>query len=673
MPAPGHRMRLLDHRIPSLYAGAYQITVEQGIDSLATGATLPTRNQRFGVRGARFTLAASEIHACYPLPGSAGTYGQVLPHITLEAPAVPWARLLKRMGSEDTEGIPWVALLLFREGELPDDPQAVGAVTVSTAGELLNRQVQPGQPPDIDPGNLLEGEAETACRSIHVPADLFTRIRPALGELAHLAHIREGGPPDATHTRGADPEPDPDDLCSVVVTNRFPSQLGGRHVAHLVSLEGHEPYLGVTAPPGEGLRLVALHTWAFETLPDSGIGFGDLVQNLAAEPDLLLRVPLRSGDADGDALPRLRGGAVALPQRLESGERSFGFYRGPLTATRAQGLPAPADARLESPGEALVYLERWGVFDAGYACAFSLGRALAMADAPFRGDLLEFRREARRAVRRLAVHPELAAAGRSAREAGQALLGNLAREEFDQLLGGRLTSALGRAGGQLAAAPRRRPATGDDESLARLAPPGLRAVLASERARDVVRAATGEQLHPVREWLDRLAVLDMLPFDQLVPDPRMLPPESARFFYVDEGWVRAAVDGALSVGVGHAQDADLNELAAGIDDPPKSGALIRSDLIPGWPDTIITAFQGEDTVEPVRQALFGSDVLMLLYPKVIDAFTLAEPPQGLYFGIGDVGTIELRKLTGDIGYPAGEFPDAARLRPLPAPRRSGRA
>ncbi len=652
MPSPGHRMRLLDHRIPSLYAGAYQITVEQGIDSLSTGATLPTRNQRFDVRGTRFMLGASEVRACYPLPGAEGTYSQILPHVTLSAAALPWARLLR--GAAD--GTPWLAVLLFRAGELPGDPDAVGVVTVSTAGELLRRGAGEGKPPEIDPDSLLDGEADLACRSIRVPGDIFTRIRPAFGELALLAHLREGGPPDASHVRGADPEPNLEDLCSVVVTSRFPSQAGGWHVAHLVSLEGHEPYLGATAPPGEGLRLVSLHTWAFESLPDSGIGFGDIVHNLAADPDLLLRVPLLPGDADGDALPRLRGGAVALPHRLESGERSFGFYRGPLTAAPAQELPAPAEPRLESAGEALVYLERWGVFDAGYACAFSLGRALAMADAPFRSDLLEFRREARQAVRRLSAHPELAAVGRSAREAGEALRGNLARQAFDQLLESRLAGALRRSGGQLAAAPRR-PDSGGDDALARMAASGPRALLASAQAREVLRAATGEQLHPVREWLNRLALLEMIPFDQLVPDPRMLPPESARFCYLDEGWIRAAVDGALSVGVGHAQDAELNELASGIEELPKSGVLIRSVLIPGWPDTIITGFAGEDTVEPVRRALFGSDVLMLLYPRVIDTFTLAEPPQGLYFGIGDVGTIELRKLTGDIGYPAGEFPD----------------
>ncbi|MGF6885076.1 hypothetical protein ABIA39_003349 [Nocardia sp. GAS34] len=646
MPTVSTRTRFLDHRIPSLYAGRYRITIEQDI---ATIATLSERKQTFDVHGLRFSLGASEIHACYPVPGAVGKYNQILPHITFDLAALPWSRLLK--GAAD--GTPWIALLVFREGELPQDPQAVGAVTVSTVGTLLGGQAGPGRPPAIETADLQEGEAELSCRTIQVPANVFAMIRPTMAELALLAHMREGGPPDADHVRGTDPEPDLDDLNAVVVANRFPSAAGGRHVAHLVSMEGFEPYLGGTAPPAEGLRLVSLHTWAFETQYDNGIGFGDLVQHLAAEPDLLLRVPLSPGSADGDTRQRLEGGATVLPQRLESGERSFGFYRGPLTAAPARRLPDPAAPRLESSGEALIYLQQWGIFDTGYASAFSLGRTLALADAPFRNQLLEFRKAARRAARRMAAHPE-SVSGRSIAAAGRSLRDNQARNAFDQLLSDRLMGALARSGAELAVAPRR--AAPRNGTLSALSVSGLRATLADAESRDVLRAATAEELDPVAQWLNRLAVLEMLPFDHLVPDPRMLPPESIRFGYIDPDWVRAAVDGALSVGVGHALDADLNALAAEVQAPPKCVVLIRSALIPNWPRTIITAFRGEETVEPTHRTLFGSDVLMLLYPSVIDRFTLAEPPQGLHFGIGDVGTVELRHLTGQIGYPMGEFP-----------------
>ncbi|MFD4394594.1 hypothetical protein [Kitasatospora sp. NPDC058478] len=651
MATVGHRTRFFDHRIPSLSAGRYRINVEQSITGIDTGSSLPTRQQPFDVRQLRFAIADTDVHACYPVPGAVGTYSQLLPHITLDTPALPWFRRLK--GAE--EGVPWIALLLFREGELPEDREAVGQVKVITVCDLLAGQDHnPGQPPAIAPENVSDDEQELACRTIHVPAALFTTVCPKPADMALLAHVREGGPPDAT--MGSDPEPEEEDLNAVVVANRFPAVSGGQHVAHLVSLDGFESYLNGGTPPAQGLRMVSLHSWSFETQADSTISFGDIVQNLAAAPEPLLRLPLPGTATDPEALARLKGGATALPQRLESGERSFAFYRGPFTATKAQELPKPAAPRLESPGEALIYLEKYGVYDTGYASAFSLGRALALADAPFRTKLMEFRAAARRAARRLLAHPELA--GTSARAAATLLSENLAHRGFDRLLtaDGALMGALTRTGTQLAAAQRR--AAAPSTRVAPLSSADLRSALAEPDVRGVLREASAIQLDPVRAWLDRLPLLEMVPFEHLVPDARMLPPESIRFFHVDPGWIRAAVDGALSVGVGHALDADLNTLATGIQDAPECGVLIRSDLIPNWPKTIITAFRGDTVVEPMRRDVYGTDVLLLLYPEVIDTFTLAEPPQGLMFGIGDVGTIELRKLTGtDIGSPMGEFPD----------------
>ncbi|MEE6265628.1 MULTISPECIES: hypothetical protein [Streptomyces] len=654
-----HRMRLFDHRIPSVYAGKHRIAVEQTLD--ATGASLPTHQQRFDVRELRFTIVDTDVHACYPLPGASGTYSQILPHITLDTAALPWLRRLPGLD----KSVPWMALLVFREGELPDDPQALGTVDVHTVRHLLDRAL-PGQPPHIAPEFIFDDEWESACTTIRVPGPLFTALAPESAEMAALAHVREGGPPDATHTRGEEePEPHPDDLNAVVVANRFPAVDGGMHVVHLVALDGFERYLdGATAPPAEGLRMVSLWSWTFESVYDTGIGFGDLCHNLAtgpdSRPDLLLRrrvtPPGQPDAAQREMLARLNAGAAAVPHLLDSGERSFGFYRGPLTAERAQQLPAPADgrSRLESAGEGLIYLEQHGVFDAGYAAAFSLGRQLCLADAEFRTSLLEFRKAARSAARRLATYTSVT--GRAATP--QDLRGRQARDGFDRLLtdagGSRFRATLQATGVERT---RRGP-----RARAQVAPTvsatALRATLHDAGTLAVLSDAVGDELEPIAAWLARLPLLEMIPFTHLVPDPAMLPAESLRFAYTDPAWVRAAVDGALSVGVGHALDADLNALAADVAAPPPCALLLRSDLVPHWPRTIMTAFSGEQIIEPVRRTVYGHDVLLLLYPEVIDTFTLAEPPQGLHFGFSDIGTVELRQISGpEVGAPLGEFPE----------------
>ncbi|MEV0416086.1 hypothetical protein AB0I68_36365 [Streptomyces sp. NPDC050448] len=676
-PAAQHRTRFFDHRIPSLYAGRYQIDNRQTLKDLdGADRVIDATPQPFDVVQPRFSFDPTGINAQFPVPDAVGTYSLTLAHINLDAPGLPWNRLL---GPDQPGAVPWMALLLFREDELPEDPDAVGLVKAGTVCRLLDGAHGPGTPPALPPESLRPDEYDEQCSSIHVPAALFDAVKPLPTEMGYLAHLREGGRPDAT-LLGDDPEPDEGELNAVLVANRFPAATGGRHVAHLVSLEGHDQYL--TAPaPAEGVRLVSLTSWSFTAEPDSGVGFGDLAQHLATADgktprpadELRLRLPVQApagpSAPQAEALARLRAGAVALPQRLESGERTLAFYRGPLTAQPAQPLPAPAagpEGRLDSPGEALIYLQQYGVFDTAYAAAFTTGRTLALADAEFRTALLEFRSAARSAARRLASHPELAARTASALSARQ-LTAPLAYEAFDRLLAtgdsdganarassARLTQALHQAGPQLRAGRRRtgvraRRATGD-----------VRAVLAQPGVTHLLTQAAGAEFAKVTGWLDALRRLEMLSLSHLVPDARALPAESIRFAYVDPAWVRAAVDGALSVGVGHTLDADLNQLAADGGPVPKCAVLINSALVPNWPKTIVTAYAGPNVVEPVRDAVFGTEMRLMLFPAVIDRFELAEPPRGLCFGIGDVGTIELREITGDrIGHPMGEFPPAA--------------
>ena len=68
----------------------------------------------------------------------------------------------------------------------------------------------------------------------------------------------------------------------------------------------------------------------------------------------------------------------------------------------------------------------------------------------------------------------------------------------------------------------------------------------AERDRD----AGQDRITPlaVRDWLARLRLLEGVPFNNIVADSELLPPESIRFFYLDRAWTDALVQGALSVG-----------------------------------------------------------------------------------------------------------------------------
>src|SRR5262245_28477343 len=52
----------------------------------------------------------------------------------------------------------------------------------------------------------------------------------------------------------------------------------------------------------------------------------------------------------------------------------------------------------------------------------------------------------------------------------------------------------------------------------------------------------------MESFLAHLRLLVGVPFDYLVPDSRLLPDESIRFFYLDRSWTDRLVDGAIAVG-----------------------------------------------------------------------------------------------------------------------------
>ncbi|WP_431887885.1 hypothetical protein [Nocardiopsis alba] len=666
------RTRFFDHRIPSLSGGKYQITLTQDIDEIEEiddERDLPKAEQPFDVRTQRFVLGESDVRACYPVPDTVGDYKHLLAHITTELPALAWSR---KLPGRD-RSIPWTALLVFRKDELPEDLDALGLVEPRTVRDLLDGEKEVTTP-DIDPATIFEDEWGLVCDTIRVPGDLLAAVLPRAEEAALLAHIREGGPPDATHVPSGyenDP-PREDELTSVMVANRFPAT-DGPHAVHLVSLEGWEHLLDGGTLSGDA-RLVSLWSWSFTARTDRTKGFGDVVQNLATEglpegeyPDLLLRsrVPEGSGSTEAERTAReyLANGYTPLAQRMESGEAGYAFYRGPLSAVPARPLPDELPPRFDSGNSALIYLAEYGIFDATYAAAFTLGRTLALADADFRRDLLAYRSSGRSAARRLAALPDTS--GLSVADTTALLRAGGARRSFDRLLtanGGREMAAALHGAGPALRAGRRRVRTRSAAPV-RVRTADLRASITGGRTRAALTSVLADELEPVTAWLNRLRLLEQVPFDHLVPtfddrdDEGALPPESVRFAYIDPGWIRAAVDGALSVGVGHVLDSALNELAAEGAVSAAAAVLVRSEVVPNWPDTLYTAHRGDEEVQEVRRAQVGEDILLFLYPTVVDAFAITEPPQGLCFGLDSLGQLTPRNLDPDRGEVGVELGD----------------
>ena len=98
----------------------------------------------------------------------------------------------------------------------------------------------------------------------------------------------------------------------------------------------------------------------------------------------------------------------------------------------------------------------------------------------------------------------------------------------------------------------------------------------------------------VVSWFKRAALLDGVPFHNLVIDEKLLPEESIRFFEIDWHWIEALLDGAFSVGrvtaLDHHRERLLEKASAKLPERRMTGFLLRSAVVAGHPDLQVDAF-----------------------------------------------------------------------------------
>jgi hypothetical protein len=176
------------------------------------------------------------------------------------------------------------------------------------------------------------------------------------------------------------------------------------------------------------------------------------------------------------------------------------------------------------------------------------------------------------------------------------------------------------------------------------------------------------------EWIARLVLLYPVPFHYLVPHQSLLPSESLRFFHLDDNWVDALVDGAFSIAVRTFDDkrqgvrAELQSALSKIvyqhrlrllgKNPewspsetymsmPKSGFLLRSRVVSGWPGVEVTARTNAPADPNLPQILrfdeIAEGVLFCLARGLIQEVTFREPREGLTFGVGSDGKLTAAK------------------------------
>lgn len=174
----------------------------------------------------------------------------------------------------------------------------------------------------------------------------------------------------------------------------------------------------------------------------------------------------------------------------------------------------------------------------------------------------------------------------------------------------------------------------------------------------------------ITTWFERLSRLEGVPFHYLIPDERLLPAESIRFFSLDSYWIDCLLDGAFSIGrvttADHQMDTAMAQVAAR-SHPRLSGFLLRSDVVSGWPGLLVdgygeiindTTFEPNNTPLPLlRVERLAPNILFCLFAGELQTVDIHQQPEMLHFGLDmpdENHASFFKRLHDDQGQPNGE-------------------
>lgn len=178
----------------------------------------------------------------------------------------------------------------------------------------------------------------------------------------------------------------------------------------------------------------------------------------------------------------------------------------------------------------------------------------------------------------------------------------------------------------------------------------------------------------IATWFSDLELLKGIPFNYLVPDARLLPPESLRFFWVDSYWVDCLQDGAFSIGRVTSSDLKTDtqtrsSTAGTRADELITGLLLHSEVVSGWPGLEVEGYSAiindlnvanpTDKLTILRKERLSDSILLCLFKGEVKIVDFSLKSQSVNCGVDPIDKVAaseqvkikkgLRKLSGDQG------------------------
>jgi hypothetical protein len=232
-PQPGE-MALYDAMTPPLLGGTYKMSASADVRYDGGTGDITAQDRYFTIEGPRFRLPADLVAGVFPPRNGHGGFQDSLPHIALSRRTLPWERDPGLSESEDAAStsaaggeqalptlipnIPWLALLLFEDGEYTITANVpVRQVVGDSVFQALEQA-------DAVPAHM-------TCDELRASMPLVQAIMPSIEELKLLTHVREINVDYKELSAG-----NSNGFFSVVIGNRLPEP-NKHYRACLVSVE----------------------------------------------------------------------------------------------------------------------------------------------------------------------------------------------------------------------------------------------------------------------------------------------------------------------------------------------------------------------------------------------------------------------------------------------------
>jgi hypothetical protein len=224
---------------------------------------------------------------------------------------------------------------------------------------------------------------------------------------------------------------------------------------------------------------------------------------------------------------KLKEGYTLVSHRTSTGEETVALYRGPLVPKPDPHKSVSIQSNIRD-GLRTVDPEL-GLLDVSYAKAWSLGKELAVGDRAFTVALVRLRKEKHR-------------------QSLETMMMDIKRGVGEHKPRDDVVEDIGKLSTNLHDKNTRR--HGEEERNVHLraeAPAALHNFQSFDLQQ--ISITNTADFYTVLSWvLDKIFHFTGIPAHCLIPDPSHLPQERIRFFCIDDKWVDACVDGALSPG-----------------------------------------------------------------------------------------------------------------------------